>query len=150
MKKFLLVLLLLFPVSVGAAQYDIAFPDVINCGIHDSSLAATTSVLFYYSTKDDSVGSWWGAGPDARQYESLTGFGTMYLIFDSSGNFFSWSPVGNADHTDCSEAVSELDGYSFGNDTSSGVVNNLTLDWFLGFLIFFICMVFPIWLFRRK
>jgi len=29
-------------------------------------------------------------------------------------------------------------------------VNNATLDWFLGFLIFFICMVFPIWLFRRK
>lgn len=29
-------------------------------------------------------------------------------------------------------------------------VNNPSLDWFLGFLIFFICMVFPIWLFRRK
>jgi len=29
-------------------------------------------------------------------------------------------------------------------------INNPTLDFFLGFLIFFICMVFPIWLFRRQ
>jgi len=34
--------------------------------------------------------------------------------------------------------------------TTNSVVNNPTLDFFLGFLIFFICMVFPIWLFRRK
>jgi len=34
--------------------------------------------------------------------------------------------------------------------STDAVVNNPTLDWFLGFLIFFICMVFPIWLFRRK
>jgi len=30
------------------------------------------------------------------------------------------------------------------------IANNPSLDWFLGFLIFFICMTFPIWLFRRK
>jgi len=150
MKKLLFALLFLLPTSAAAAQYDTAFPDVLNCGVHDSSLSATTSVLFYYSTKDDSAGSWWGSGANARQYESLTGFGVMYLIYDSEGNFVSWSPTGNADYTDCQGLVSDLNGYSFGNDTSSGVVNNPTLDWFLGFLIFFICMMFPIWLFRRQ
>jgi len=34
--------------------------------------------------------------------------------------------------------------------TTVTVVNNPILDWFLGFVIFFMCMVFPIWLFRRK
>jgi len=35
-------------------------------------------------------------------------------------------------------------------EASEMIVNNPTLDWFFGFMIFFICMIFPIWLFRRK
>jgi len=30
------------------------------------------------------------------------------------------------------------------------IYNNPTLDWFLGFTMFLICMIFPIWLFKRK
>jgi len=34
--------------------------------------------------------------------------------------------------------------------TLDTTINNPTLDWFLGFVIFFMCMIFPIWLFRRQ
>lgn len=39
-----------------------------------------------------------------------------------------------------------------GSATSSTatVVDNPVLDWFLGFIIFCICMIFPIWLFRKR
>jgi len=73
----------------------------------------------------------------------LSGTITESIYFDSNSNspslIFGLPSSGGATTTE----------YIVGSTTSS-VTNNPTLDWFLGFLIFFVCMIFPIWLFRRK
>jgi len=84
-----------------------------------------------------------------------TGVDEVNIIFsdtssvDGDGCLDSINRVSNAQLSG-NYAVGDLIIFGLPETQGDSVVNNPTLDWFLGFLIFFICMVFPIWLFRRK
>jgi len=86
-------------------------------------------------------GDYYSAGDDCTTYG-----GETYLVVDSgsggAGGFINLEFIGSTG------AGSSTTIYA--TSSTETITNNPTLDFFLGFLIFFICMIFPIWLFRRK
>lgn len=146
----LVLIACLMPNFVHASQYDTNFPDIINCKIHYTALG-TTTVLFYYSTKDNE-NAWWGYGIDSRQYESLTGYGVNYLLYDKDGNFITWTASGGSDFIDCNTSISELftSNKAFNFNSESNVIEEPAQTFFNGFILFLLFASWIIWIFRPK
>jgi len=112
-----------YTVTTGNSQ---AMNDQVNFTITDK-----VSFILIYSSASNSVDA------DGCLNSSPTEYDLYY------------SQVGN-DEIQFLDTLGSIQ-YVYVLSTSTNAVdNNPTLDWFLGFLIFFICMIFPIWLFRRK
>lgn len=72
----------------------------------------------------------------------------------TSANATFWVTYSNFNNSlDPINILTSFPGGSASTSVSSSsvlTVDNPAFDWFLGFVLFFMCMVFPIWLFRRK